>query len=65
MIADCRLNPPGQLVYNTLSQKHQTQKRAGDLAPLVEHLPKNEALSSTVIMEKKLPINLHHVIQLS
>jgi hypothetical protein len=65
MIADCRLNPPGQLVHDTLSQKYQTQKRAGGLAPMIEHLPKNESLCSNLIMEKNPLINLPHVINLS
>jgi hypothetical protein len=38
---------PRQIVQETLSQKHPTQKRAGRLAQVVEHLPcKYKTLSS-------------------
>jgi hypothetical protein len=41
------LSQPGQIVLKTLSRKILSQKRAGAVAQVVEHLPsKCEALSS-------------------
>jgi hypothetical protein len=43
----------GQIVRVTLSQKYSTQKRAGGMAYMMEHLPrKHEALSSNPIATK-------------
>jgi hypothetical protein len=45
---------PGQIVQEILSRKYPTQKRAGRVAQVVEHLPsKYEALSSNSSTEKK------------
>jgi hypothetical protein len=45
---------PRQTVNETLSQKYPTQKRAGKVAQVVEHLPnKREAPSSNPTMAKK------------
>jgi hypothetical protein len=35
---DCGLRQPRQIAHETLSQKHSTQKRAGRVAHVVEHL---------------------------
>jgi hypothetical protein len=44
----------GQIVLETLSQKHPTQKRAGGVSQVVEWLPSNrEALSSNRTAVKK------------
>jgi hypothetical protein len=41
-------NQTRQIVHKTLSQKYLTQKRAGEVTQVVEHLPsKTEALSSS------------------
>jgi hypothetical protein len=45
---------PRQNVFKTLSQKHSTQKRAGGVAQVGEHLPRKcEALTSTTSMGEK------------
>jgi hypothetical protein len=45
---------PGQIVHETLSQKHPSQKRAGGTAQVVECLPgKGEALKSNTNTAKK------------
>jgi hypothetical protein len=44
----------GQIVWETLSQKYPTQKRAGGVAQVVDLLPsKCKALSSNPSMDKK------------
>jgi metal-responsive CopG/Arc/MetJ family transcriptional regulator len=53
------LGQPGQIVRETLSQKRPTQKRAGRVVQMIEHLPsKCEAQSSNC--QKKN----HNVIKL-
>jgi hypothetical protein len=44
----------GQIVHETVSQKYQTQNRAGRMTQVLEHLPsKREALSSNPRTAKK------------
>jgi hypothetical protein len=45
---------PGQILAETLSQQNTSQKGAGGVAQVVEHLPsKNEALNSNPSTVKK------------
>jgi hypothetical protein len=45
---------PGKIVHETISQKNPTQKRAGGVTQVVEHLPsKHKALSSNPSIAKK------------
>jgi hypothetical protein len=46
---------PGVNDYETLSQKHPTQKRAGEVAQVIQHLPsKCKALNSSPSTAKKI-----------
>jgi hypothetical protein len=46
---------PSQIVHKTLSQKYSTQKTAGRVAQVVEHLPsKCDALRISVLQKKKI-----------